>query len=59
MQQSPLDQRCAASLDSIVTIPQAHLGRCLGFPTTSQERDLARAMVVAFDLDLALLFDER
>ena len=54
-----LDQRCVASLDNIVTIPKGSLGRSLGFLTTSQEHDLARAMVVAFDLDLAVLFDER
>lgn len=53
-----LDNDCVASLDNIVTMAKADLGRTLGFLHDSQERDLARALVVAFDLDVPLLFNE-
>lgn len=50
-----LDHRCAASLDNVITVPRALLGRTLGFLTTEQEAQLARAVVVAYDLDVPLL----
>lgn len=46
---------CAISLDNVVTIPAALLGRTLGFLSEEQERQLARAVILAFDLDLPLL----
>lgn len=49
-----LDHECAASIDNIVTIPVRLLGRRIGTLTRAQESALARAMVLAFDLDLPL-----
>ncbi|WP_269149650.1 MULTISPECIES: type II toxin-antitoxin system PemK/MazF family toxin [Kytococcus] len=50
-----LDAECAASLDNVVTVPTASLGRVVGWLHPRQERDLAVAMVRAFDLDLPVL----
>lgn len=50
-----LDQECVISLDNIVTIPSDLLGRTVGFLRDDQEPDLARALVLTFDLDLPLL----
>lgn len=50
-----LDHDCAASIDNIVTIPTASLGRTIGHLADDQEQDLARAIVLAFDLDVALM----
>ena len=50
-----LQDRSAASLDNMVTIPATSLGRTLGFLSLEQERHLARAVVLAFDLDIPLL----
>lgn len=52
-----LDHACAASLDNVTTIPVSTLGRTVGFLHPQQESDLARALVLAFDLDLPLLED--
>jgi len=38
-----------------VTIPAALLGQTVGFLSAAQEAQLARAVVLAFDLDLPLL----
>ncbi|MFV8403258.1 type II toxin-antitoxin system PemK/MazF family toxin [Dermabacter hominis] len=46
-----LDHRCAASLDNTVTIPVTLLGRTIGFLQPDQERALANAVIMAFDLD--------
>jgi len=43
------------SVDNIVTIPAALLGQTVGFLSAAQEAALARAVVLAFDLDLPLL----
>jgi mRNA interferase MazF len=43
------------SLDNVVTIPTALVGRNVGFLLPAQEAQLARAVVLAFDLDLPLL----
>ncbi len=43
------------SVDNVVTIPAALLGRAVGFLNATQEAELARAVVLAFDLDLPLL----
>ncbi len=50
-----LDHDCAISLDNVVTIPAALLGRTIGFLTGEQERQLARAVVIAYDLEIPLL----
>lgn len=50
-----LDQDCVISLDNVVTIPADLLGRTIGFLRDDQEADLARAFVLAFDLDVPLL----
>lgn len=50
-----LDHECAVALDNVVTVPVSHLGRTLGHLTAAQELELARAVVLAFDLDLPLL----
>lgn len=49
-----LDSDGVASLDNVLTIPVGRVGRHIGFLTAAQERDLARAVVLAFDLDLPL-----
>ncbi|ATH96053.1 MULTISPECIES: type II toxin-antitoxin system PemK/MazF family toxin [Dermabacter] len=46
-----LDHRSAASLDNAVTIPSSLLGRTIGFLQPDQERALANAAIMAFDLD--------
>lgn len=51
---SGLDQRGAVSLDNVVTIPARLLGRTVGYLTPEQEHLLARAVVLAYDLDLPL-----
>jgi len=50
-----LDRAGAISLDNVVTIPAASLGRIVGTLTDAQERQLGVAMVLAFDLDVPLL----
>ena len=59
----PLDARngvdhvCAVSLDNVMTIPASLLGRSVGFLRPDQERDLAVAMVLAYDLEISVLED--
>lgn len=50
-----LDHESAAALDNVVTIPVERLGRTLGWLHPAQERALARAVVLAYDLDAVLL----
>lgn len=50
-----LDHDCAASMDNVVTIPAASLGRTVGFLRDDQEPALARALVLAWDLEIPLL----
>ena len=50
-----LDHDCAVSLDNVVTVPATALGRTLGFLNHDQEQRLARAVVLAYDLDIPLL----
>ncbi len=50
-----LDHDSAVSIDNVVTVPAELLGRTLGFLSPDQENDLARAIVLAYDLDLPLL----
>lgn len=49
-----LDHARAISVDNILTIPVSALGRTIGFLSASQEAGLARAVVLAFDLDLSV-----
>jgi len=50
-----LDHRSAVALDNVITVPVDALGRTIGVLTDAQEAALARAVVLAFDLDLPLL----
>lgn len=50
-----LGHACAISLDNVITVPVGRLGRTVGFLTAEQETALARAVVIAYDLDLPLL----
>jgi mRNA interferase MazF len=50
-----LDHECAISVDNVMTIPVSLLGRTVGFLTSTQEVELGRAVVLAYDLDLPLL----
>ncbi|MCL3860879.1 type II toxin-antitoxin system PemK/MazF family toxin [Actinotalea sp. K2] len=50
-----LDHTCAVALDNVVTVPRTMLGRTVGYLTVQQEAELARAVVLAYDLDLPLL----
>jgi len=46
-----LDHDSVVSLDNILTIPVADLGRPLGVLHPDQEQTLSRAIVAAFDLE--------
>ena len=50
-----LDHDCVAALDNILTVPSSLLGRTIGFLTADQETLLARAFVLAFDLEVPIL----
>ena len=50
-----LDQKCVVALDNVVTVPVNLLGRTVGCLSTEQEAELARAVVLAYDLELPLL----
>jgi mRNA interferase MazF len=50
-----LDHECVVALDNVVTIPSALLGRTIGFLADDQEPSLARAVVLAYDLDIPLI----
>ncbi len=50
-----LDHDCAAALDNVVTVPVDLLGRTVGYLSAQQEAELARAVVLAYDLELPLL----
>ncbi|GAB3624172.1 type II toxin-antitoxin system toxin endoribonuclease MazF3 [Mariniluteicoccus endophyticus] len=52
-----VDHACAVSLDNVMTIPRSLLGRMIGFLRPDQERDLAVAMVLAYDLEISILED--
>lgn len=49
-----LDRGCAISLDNVLTVPVDLLGRTVGYLTAAQEAQLARAIVLAYDLDVPL-----
>lgn len=50
-----LDHDCAIALDNVLTVPVSALGRSVGFLNAEQEAQLARAVVLAYDLELPLL----
>lgn len=50
-----LDHDSAVSLDNVLTVPVASLGRTLGYLLDAQEAELARAVVLAYDLEVPLL----
>ena len=50
-----LDQDCAVALDNVVTVPAELLGRTVGYLKAEQEAQLARAVVLAYDLEVPLL----
>ncbi len=50
-----LEQECAVSLDNVLTVPVDALGRTVGHLSGEQEAQLARAVVLAYDLEVALL----
>jgi hypothetical protein len=50
-----LEHESVVSLDNVVTIPASLLGRTVGFLNSDQEALLARAVVLAYDLNIALL----
>jgi mRNA interferase MazF len=46
-----LDQESVISVDNAATIDRTSLGPIIGYLTQHQERDLARAIFTAYDLD--------
>ena len=50
-----LDHEGVVSLDNVLTVPVDLLGRSVGFLQDAQEVALARAIVLAYDLDVPLL----
>lgn len=50
-----LDHECVVSLDNVLTIPVGNLGRTVGYLSFEQEVQLARAVVLAYDLEVPLL----
>lgn len=50
-----LDHDCVISLDNVLTVPVSALGPSLGCLNAAQEAQLARAVVLAHDLEVPLL----
>lgn len=50
-----LDRDCVVALDNVITVPVNLLGRTVGYLRAQQEAQLARAVVLAYDLELPLL----
>ena len=50
-----LDHDCVVALDNVITVPVDLLGRTVGHLNAEQEVELARALVLAYDLELPLL----
>ena len=50
-----LDHDGVISIDNVVTVPSKLLGRTVGFLTYAQEAELARAVILAYNLDIPLL----
>lgn len=52
-----VDHASAVSLDNVVTVPKSVVGRVVGYLLPHQEQSLARAVAVAYDLELSLFLD--
>ena len=50
-----LDHDCVVALDNVLTIAARLLGEPIGYLHERQEAELARAVVLAYDLDVPLL----
>jgi len=50
--QNGLDHESVVSLDNMVTIRTEELGRLIGYLTAVQDRAVAQAILIAFDLDI-------
>jgi mRNA interferase MazF len=50
-----LDRDCAVALDNVITVPVDLIGRTVGYLSAEQETQLARAVVLAYDLEIPLL----
>lgn len=50
-----LEHDSVISLDNVVTVPVNLLGRTVGFLTSEQEKLLTRSIILAYDLQIALL----
>lgn len=50
-----LDHNCVVALDNVLTVPVKALGRTIGYLTAHQEAQLARAVALAYDLEVPLL----
>lgn len=50
-----LDADCVVALDNVLTVPVDSVGRTVGYLSPAQETQLARAVVLAYDLELPLL----
>ena len=50
-----LDRGCVVALDNAITVPVNQLDRTVGYLSAEQEVQLARAVVLAYDLELPLL----
>ena len=50
-----LDHDCVVALDNVITVPAELLGRTVGYLHADQELELARAVVLAYDLEIQLL----
>ena len=50
-----LDHDCVVALDNVITVPVNLLGRTVGYLSAEQEFQLARAVILAYDLELPLL----
>jgi len=47
-----LDHESVISIDNITTVSLNHVGRLVGYLTPEQDRELAQAIIAAFDLDV-------
>jgi mRNA interferase MazF len=50
-----LDHDAVVALDNVITVPVDLLGRTVGYLSAEQEAGLARAVVLAYDLEVPLL----
>ena len=50
-----LDHDCVVALDNVITVPVNLLGRTVGYLDAEQTAQLARAVVVSYDLEIPLL----